>query len=880
MKRTISHIMLACLLVFVSGQGFSQLQDPTPPVNIIIDSDMAISADDVGDHAMLWGLANRGEIKVLAEICSSANDFSAPVMHIIATYYGHPEVPIGAHKGSTPNLENSASSSYAQAIVNFFGPAGDTRANYPDPVPVYRQALAGAADHSVFIVSNGYSQPLQALLQSPADSISPLTGMQLVALKVRRLISGAGFFPSGNEHNLRVDADAAKFVFENWPGEIVSVGVQVSQDVITGPSLNGDNTKDPVKRAYDIFNGSDRIPGFGQVALLYAVRGLGANFVASGVNGHTLIEGFSEPQPGQDNWFQTPNTGHAYLNKAGTAADLEAIINPLVASSTNLPMIRSISPSSLPAGSSAQAITLNGLNFFTDSQATFNGSSRPTTFVSGSQITVQLTGADLAQAGTAALTVTNAAEDGWQSSPANFTITGSAPSPPVLSSISPNSAVAGSGAVSITATGANFSSNSVVQVNGSPRSTAFVSGAQMTATLTATDTALPASLSITVTTPGVGTSAPVTFTVTSPAPVLSSISPSVATAGGPAFTLTANGSNFVNGAVVQVNGSNRSTTFVSGNQLTASILSSDISSAGTRSVTVVNPDGSATSAVTLTVNPANNPVPVLTGITPGNVLAGSGGFTLTANGSNFVSGAVVKVNGSNRTTTFISGTQLSAAIPAGDVTAAGNLSITVFNPGPGGGISAGVTLTVTNPAPALSSLSPASVIAGSGGFMLTVNGSNFVSGAVVQVNGGNRSTTFASGTQISASIPATDIAAAGSLSITVVNPGGARSGSLTLLVNNPVPAISSISPATTLVLGSSFTLTVNGTGFNSSSVVQVNGSARPTTFVSATQLQAQVSNSDILTVGQRTITVLNPAPGGGVSNGATLTVVGLLGGLL
>jgi hypothetical protein len=59
--------------------------------------------------------------------------------------------------------------------------------------------------------------------------------------------------------------------------------------------------------------------------------------------------------------------------------------------------------------------------------------------------------------------------------------------------------------------------------------------------------------------------------------------------------------------------------------------------------------------------------------------------------------------------------------------------------------------------------------------------------------------------------------------------------------------------------------------------VQVNGSSRPTTFVSATQLQAQISNNDILSVGQRSITVVNPAPGGGTSNTATLTVVGLLG---
>jgi hypothetical protein len=80
-----------------------------------------------------------------------------------------------------------------------------------------------------------------------------------------------------------------------------------------------------------------------------------------------------------------------------------------------------------------------------------------------------------------------------------------------------------------------------------------------------------------------------------------------------------------------------------------------------------------------------------------------------------------------------------------------------------------------------------------------------------------------------------------------------------------------------LALGNSFTLTVNGTGYNSSSVVQVNGNPRPTTLVSPTQLRAQIPQTDILSIGQRTITVLNPAPGGGTSNATTLTVIGLLG---
>jgi hypothetical protein len=964
MNRRLSTAALACALLFLGTRVFGQLQAPVPPVNIIIDSDMAISVDDVGDHAVLWALANRGEVNVLAEICSSANDYSAPTMRAIATYYGHPNIPIGAHQGSTPNLENSATSNYNQQIVNQFGISGDTRANYPDAVTVYRQALANAPDHSVYIVANGYFEPLQGLLQSPADSISPLAGVQLVAQKVVRLVVGAGFFPSGNEHNMRVDADAAKFLYANWPVEIVNVGVEVSENVSTGPSSTANPTVDPVKAAYNISNGGNPVPGFGQLPLLFAARGLGSNFSAPGFNGQTTVEGFSDPTPGQDNWFSTPQVGHSYLALQTTVANMEATLNTLLQSSSNMPILRSISPSSVQAGSSGQTVTLTGTNFFADSQVQFNGSNRPTNFVSGTQLSVQLSSSDLGQAGQGALNVVNSEGGGWTSNTLNLTITPGTTSPPTLTAISPVSAVAGSGPVTLTATGANFVSTSVVQVNGANRSTTFVSGTQLTATLTASDTSTPGSLSITVNTPGSGTSASLTFTVTSPGPSLSGISPGSATTGGPAFTLTANGSNFVSGSVVQVNGSNRTTTFVSGTQLSASIPAGDIASAGTLAIGVVNPDGSTSGTLPFIVN---NPAPSLSSISPTTATAGSPGFTMTLTGSSFVPNSVVRVNGVNRTTSFVSATQLTAAIPASDIASAGTLSITVFNPTPGGGTSGAVIFTVTPAVPVLSGISPSSAVVGGPAFTLTANGSNFVSGSVVQVNGSNRTTTFVNGTQLNASIPAGDIASAGTLAIGVVNPNGSKSGTLTLSVNNPlpslsaispasvtvggagftmtltgnsfvpnsvvrvngvnrttsfvsatqltaaipasdiasagtlsitvfnptpgggtstaltlavlnpVPTISSISPATTLVLGPSFTLTVNGSGFVSGSVVEVNGSPRPTTLISPTQLTAQIPNSDILSVGQRTVTVFNPTPGGGTSNSATLTVVGLLG---
>ena len=49
-----------------------------------------------------------------------------------------------------------------------------------------------------------------------------------------------------------------------------------------------------------------------------------------------------------------------------------------------------------------------------------------------------------------------------------------------------------------------------------------------------------------------------------------------------------------------------------------------------------------------------NPVPTLTGLSPTIVTAGAAGFSLTVNGTNFISGSVVRWNGLDRTTTFVS----------------------------------------------------------------------------------------------------------------------------------------------------------------------------------------------------------------------------------
>ena len=82
--------------------------------------------------------------------------------------------------------------------------------------------------------------------------------------------------------------------------------------------------------------------------------------------------------------------------------------------------------------------------------------------------------------------------------------------------------------------------------------------------------------------------------------------------------------------------------------------------------------------------PAAGNIPAIAQLAPASMKAGSAGFTLTVNGSKFNTNAVVNWSGSAQATTYVTGGQLSAAIPASAIATAGTVSVTVTNPGTAG----------------------------------------------------------------------------------------------------------------------------------------------------------------------------------------------------
>jgi len=210
--------------------------------------------------------------------------------------------------------------------------------------------------------------------------------------------------------------------------------------------------------------------------------------------------------------------------------------------------------------------------------------------------------------------------------------TGKLPPPPAptITSISPNTAVAGGAAFTLTINGTNFVAGSTVNFVGA--TTTFVNSTQLTAAIPASSIASAGMSAVTVTNPapGGGTSNAINFTVTgtSSVPTLSSMYPSCVPAGEQFVDsinnqLTLSGLNFEASSVVRWNGTDLPTTLDPNSMdeiLTAQVPASDIATAGTVAVTVFNPapGGGTSNSLTFTtttgsanpqsvaVNPAGN----------------------------------------------------------------------------------------------------------------------------------------------------------------------------------------------------------------------------------------------------------------------------------
>jgi lysophospholipase L1-like esterase len=235
------------------------------PVPVIFDTDMNGDVDDVGALALLNSFMCQGECELIACVANTRDQdlSSGAVIQAVNAYYGHPAVPVGAYQGepgpgtrmtsvlepAPPGAYHGASvvnkSAYTLAVRKRFAPDFPKDDQLPAGVDVYRKALAKARDRSVVIVSVGWAQNLQDLVQSKGDTVSDLGGIDLLKKKARLTVIMA--------NTQKQDA----YLLDKWPTPIVWT-THVGHVVYTGNALTSTPKDNPVRVAYShFFHGKD-----------------------------------------------------------------------------------------------------------------------------------------------------------------------------------------------------------------------------------------------------------------------------------------------------------------------------------------------------------------------------------------------------------------------------------------------------------------------------------------------------------------------------------------------------------------------------------------------------------------------------------------------
>ncbi|MEK6804385.1 MAG: LamG-like jellyroll fold domain-containing protein, partial [Nitrospirota bacterium] len=284
---------------------------------------------------------------------------------------------------------------------------------------------------------------------------------------------------------------------------------------------------------------------------------------------------------------------------------------------------------------------------------------------------------------------------------------------------------------------------------------------------------------------------------------------------------------------------------------------------GSTTVTVSLNGGTAASQVDVAL-----PLPTISGITP---TSGQPGTPVTVTGTNFVNVQTVAFNGVTATFTVTDATTVVAVVPSGGTT--GPLAVQTL-----AGTAISATPFTVIPAPTLATLQPATlaIVQGETGTLTVTLHAVQSTETTVSLSTSNAavatvpSTVTVPATQLNASITVTAIAP-GQADITAFLNGTSAGSAVTVV--HPVPSLTTLSP-TSLPSGSpATTLTLTGQRFVAGATVQFGVTTLAATLVSATQLSAVIPAAALTSQGTVPVTVTNPAPGGGVSNSLSVTIV-------
>lgn len=304
MKKSL--FLMGLFALFISCKGNVSQTDKPQPVNLILDTDLGPDYDDVGAMALMHALADSGQVNILATLSSNHDERVIPCIEVLNTYFNHPDIPVGAPKSEPgASLTTWHETKWTDELPANYPHHTAKTSDAPDALKVYRKILSEQPDTSVVICTIGFFSNLRDLLQSGADEYSDLSGKELVAKKVKRLVSMAGLFPEGKEFNVYCDVPASKVVAEEWPTEIVFSGFEIGNVILTGKKLVQMNVENsPVKDAYALCFAEGDPEGrmsWDHTAVLVAIKGYEPYFDVERGTFHVVDD------EGTNNWVANPN---------------------------------------------------------------------------------------------------------------------------------------------------------------------------------------------------------------------------------------------------------------------------------------------------------------------------------------------------------------------------------------------------------------------------------------------------------------------------------------------------------------------------------------------------------------------------------------------
>jgi len=306
------------------------------PAKIILDTDMLTDPEDVTALWILNVLADQGEAEILACVVNGheSNRASGAAVDVVNTWFGRPNIPLGAFKGGYP-VKTSPFTPLLRDKYPHTAPSDDA---LPSALEVYRRVLASQPDQSVRIVSIGFLVNLADLLESTPDQYSNLAGPELIRAKVKELVVMGGKYPEGREYNFyfgNVQGAALKVV-DNWPQEVPMVfsGYELGGSIISGKSYKQTLPDGPLRMALsNQYNALNRgRESWDQTAVLYAVRGTsfqGLEYWKLHTGGHNVVDA----KDGSNKWVDSPpDKNQAYLVASQPTNRLAEVLEAIILS--------------------------------------------------------------------------------------------------------------------------------------------------------------------------------------------------------------------------------------------------------------------------------------------------------------------------------------------------------------------------------------------------------------------------------------------------------------------------------------------------------------------------------------------------------------------